>query len=354
VSTKTAVSLPLAAVSVAAALDRPGTWAWAVAISDGRSARGTVPASTLGEADALIAEHLRRELPGMATAVSLGGYGEGPAGRHFPGAVESLLHLPCCEAVRNERSASPAPPARPGPAPAAIALRKQAEALLPVIPVHPAWRPVQVPEGEPFSPWTVACDGSATVHHRNNKIGWAFVTGAGWAGCDQIPVGANAQTAEFTACCRALGFYPDGSEVTLITDSIGSAEILVQISQGRVRRRWAVPDPIVGEAMYHAERLRLNVEWAARNTHPLQEAAHRLAGATTGTYRGPTSFGLLGFSPLDDLTSDEAETIKRLLAERTQARAEKNWARADEIRATLSELGLQVSDTSAGTGWRLR
>jgi hypothetical protein len=151
-STKPHTVLPLAGVSVAAALDRPGMWGWAVAVSDGRSANGTVPASTLGEADALIAEHLRRELPALAAVVAFGGYGEGPSGHRFPWAVESLPHLPCCEAVRRERSASPLEPGHPSPALAAVALRKQAEARIPVIPVHPAWRSIQLPENETSHP----------------------------------------------------------------------------------------------------------------------------------------------------------------------------------------------------------
>ena len=46
--------------------------------------------------------------------------------------------------------------------------------------------------------------------------------------------------------------------------------------------------------------------------------------------------------------------IDRLVDERTQARAEKNWARADEIRAELDALGVQVTDTPSGPTWHLR
>jgi cysteinyl-tRNA synthetase len=50
----------------------------------------------------------------------------------------------------------------------------------------------------------------------------------------------------------------------------------------------------------------------------------------------------------------EVAVIERLIAERTQARKEKNWARADEIRAELDALGVQVTDTPAGPTWQLR
>ena len=41
--------------------------------------------------------------------------------------------------------------------------------------------------------------------------------------------------------------------------------------------------------------------------------------------------------------------IGALVAERTQARAEKNWKRADEIRAQLKEMGVAIEDTPQGT-----
>ncbi|HXT90356.1 MAG TPA: cysteine--tRNA ligase [Trebonia sp.] len=56
----------------------------------------------------------------------------------------------------------------------------------------------------------------------------------------------------------------------------------------------------------------------------------------------------------DDLAPEEREEIERLIAERTQARMEKNWARADEIRAELDALGVEVTDTASGPTWQLR
>ncbi|HEV3382818.1 MAG TPA: cysteine--tRNA ligase [Trebonia sp.] len=61
-----------------------------------------------------------------------------------------------------------------------------------------------------------------------------------------------------------------------------------------------------------------------------------------------------GRRSVSDLEAGEAETIERLVAERTQARKEKNWARADEIRAELDHLGVQVTDTASGPVWELR
>jgi len=66
--------------------------------------------------------------------------------------------------------------------------------------------------------------------------------------------------------------------------------------------------------------------------------------------------GLLN-SPADEFLKNGLEDIERdrieaLLAERLQARAEKNWARADEIREQLKNEGIELEDGSQGTQWR--
>jgi cysteinyl-tRNA synthetase len=47
-----------------------------------------------------------------------------------------------------------------------------------------------------------------------------------------------------------------------------------------------------------------------------------------------------------------APEIEALIAEREQARTERNWARADEIRDQLTEMGIVIEDTASGTHWR--
>ena len=48
---------------------------------------------------------------------------------------------------------------------------------------------------------------------------------------------------------------------------------------------------------------------------------------------------------------DESE-IDALIAERNQARSDRNFQRADEIRDTLKERGIEILDTPQGTHWR--
>ena len=55
-----------------------------------------------------------------------------------------------------------------------------------------------------------------------------------------------------------------------------------------------------------------------------------------------------------DLSAEERQAVSELVADRTQARKERDWTRADQIRAELDELGVQVTDTAEGPVWTLR
>lgn len=52
-----------------------------------------------------------------------------------------------------------------------------------------------------------------------------------------------------------------------------------------------------------------------------------------------------------ELDTDE---IDELVAERDQARAQRDWSRADEIRDELAALGVEIMDSADGTEWRLK
>ena len=56
------------------------------------------------------------------------------------------------------------------------------------------------------------------------------------------------------------------------------------------------------------------------------------------------------FDPSGSIDKDRVEALVR---DRTQARAEKNWQRADEIRDELAEMGVQIKDGPDGTEWRI-
>ncbi len=59
---------------------------------------------------------------------------------------------------------------------------------------------------------------------------------------------------------------------------------------------------------------------------------------------------VLGIIPRKEAQLDEQ--VDQLIRERTEARQAKNWARADEIRDQLTEMGILLEDTPQGIRWR--
>lgn len=61
--------------------------------------------------------------------------------------------------------------------------------------------------------------------------------------------------------------------------------------------------------------------------------------------------GVLDVVPERQSVEDAAE-IERLLAERTEARARRDFARSDAIRAELEQRGIEIKDGPSGTTWK--
>ena len=71
--------------------------------------------------------------------------------------------------------------------------------------------------------------------------------------------------------------------------------------------------------------------------------------------------GLLSMDPDDFLQGGVSleqgaglknEDIDALIAQRLEARAQKNWAEADRIRGVLADAGVVLEDTGGQTTWR--
>ena len=58
------------------------------------------------------------------------------------------------------------------------------------------------------------------------------------------------------------------------------------------------------------------------------------------------------FKDAGSSTEISSEAVEKLIAERKQAKLDKNYARADEIRQELSAQGIILEDSRAGTSWR--
>lgn len=90
----------------------------------------------------------------------------------------------------------------------------------------------------------------------------------------------------------------------------------------------------------------LSHEVNKNNSSILASTLKHLAGLLGLLQQEPLSFLQSGFDEQDKTD------IEQLIAERLHARSEKNWARADEIRADLFAKGIELEDGAQGTTWR--
>jgi cysteinyl-tRNA synthetase len=49
----------------------------------------------------------------------------------------------------------------------------------------------------------------------------------------------------------------------------------------------------------------------------------------------------------------DVAVVEAMIQERLQAREEKNFQKSDELRAKLTEMGIQVSDLASGCHWEV-
>ncbi len=96
----------------------------------------------------------------------------------------------------------------------------------------------------------------------------------------------------------------------------------------------------------------------ALRDHDLDDAGRKAVIAAADALLG-LSLSTLRTSDLKvrtaaDLTPAERAAIEQLIADRTEARKAKDWARADQIRAKLDARGVDVTDTQQGPVWELR
>lgn len=84
-----------------------------------------------------------------------------------------------------------------------------------------------------------------------------------------------------------------------------------------------------------------------KNNSPiLATTLKHLAGIMGLMQAEPSSFLQSGFA------EEEKEAIEKLIADRLQARMDRNWVRADQIRAELLSQGIELEDGANGTSWR--
>ena len=124
-----------------------------------------------------------------------------------------------------------------------------------------------------------------------------------------------------------------------------------------------MPADIQGQPFYQALLDDLNTPIAIRELHAIARQLSQASDTEKPALKGL----LLSCGALLNLLQQEAEAwfqtavgskaideegIEQLIAERNQAKLDKNYARADEIRQQLTDLGVALEDSREGTSWR--
>ncbi len=108
----------------------------------------------------------------------------------------------------------------------------------------------------------------------------------------------------------------------------------------------------------------LNTILQALPAEPAQKDLDLLRGAAATIRELTGIMGLLGRSPQDFIAekqrrilaelSVEPDEIERLIQLRDEARKEKNWSKADEIRDQLAAMNIAIKDGAEGTSWQVK
>ena len=121
--------------------------------------------------------------------------------------------------------------------------------------------------------------------------------------------------------------------------------------------------PLADEPFYRALNDDLNTPVAIAEIHALAKQLHKASDAEKPSLKARmlaagNLLGILGQDPeewLQGASSDDdisAEEIEAFILERQEAKAAKNFARADEIRDSLAAQGVVLEDSREGTRWK--
>ena len=123
-----------------------------------------------------------------------------------------------------------------------------------------------------------------------------------------------------------------------------------------------LPETLEQENWYAALCDDLNTPLAISELHQLVSELNKADDSNKAALKGRIMacaelLGILQVAPSDWLRGDDsqglsAEAIDALVAERVEAKKAKNYARADAIRAELTEAGVVLEDSPSGTTWR--
>jgi cysteinyl-tRNA synthetase len=152
-----------------------------------------------------------------------------------------------------------------------------------------------------------------------------------------------------------------GSQFNFTWDALAGAGTTLDRLRSRMAD-WAraapVDQPVAADAHAHEQRF-----WEAvsddLNTPRALAVLHELEGDESlppaARFASVAAFDrFLGLDLAAEVGQDLPAGAEALIAERERARAARDFAAADRLRDRLAALGVEVTDTRAGTSWRLR
>ena len=157
------------------------------------------------------------------------------------------------------------------------------------------------------------------------------------------------------------------SELNFGVDLLDQAKATLDTLYGALRSAESIeaiaPDNLASEPAFQALLDDLNTPVAIRELHGMARALHQAQGEEAGRLKGRllacgAVMGLLQQSPQQWFQQAagggqiEAAQIEALIAERQQAKLDKDYGRAEEIRAELAAEGVVLEDSREDTSWR--
>ncbi len=187
-----------------------------------------------------------------------------------------------------------------------------------------------------------------------------------WDSVEALPdaLGMLARLYEAREAAERMG----GDEpASVVAEALGAdARAVLDLGNAFAKRLYGALDDDFNTAMAlgHAFELARAVNRLSNHKRAIKQAGPVVAPALAAFAALPETVGLLGLTTAEfqHEVKDKrlpslglsAGDVDQLLAERTQARADRNWARADEIRDHLEAHHIAVMDREAGSEWRVR
>ncbi|MFL0809323.1 MAG: cysteine--tRNA ligase [Agarilytica sp.] len=152
------------------------------------------------------------------------------------------------------------------------------------------------------------------------------------------------------------------SELDFSADLLDQAKASLDSLYGALKNAAVAAEPLSAEALsekkgYQALLDDLNTPIALSEIHQLAKELNKNPGNSAALSELRALADLLGILQQDPQAwfhgdDEDGDWVEKLIEERNQAKLDKNWARADEIREALKAKSIVLLDSKEGTSWR--